>query len=763
MAAMAFFDAMAQNVIYVSADGKGLTIEEAQMKARSLDGPVAIFLDEGVYRLDKPLCFTAEDNGLTICALPGKHAVISGGIVLDLKWEPWKDGIYKAKVAQVDGIDMLVVNGLIRHQARYPNYDPEAVRFNGTSADATSSQRVRSWKHPEGAFLHAMHGSDWGDFHYRITGKNQDGTLQCEGGWQNNRQAPLHEQNRMVENVFEELDAPGEWYYNVDETTLYYYPDEGMDLALSVIETPKLKHLVEFHGSESSPVRDITIEGVQFTLAQRTFMEKYEPLLRSDWTVYRGAAIYLEGTENCHITNCHITNVGGNAVFFSNYNRQSGVEGCHFEQVGASAICFVGNPDAVRSPSFEYNEYVPLEQMDLTAGPIGSDFPSECFVSNNLVHHIGLFEKQTAGIELSMCSHITVSHNTIYHTPRAGINISEGTWGGHVIEWNDVFDTVRETGDHGSFNSWGRDRFWHPNRAVMDTLVGRHPQLVLLDAQSQTVLRHNRFRCDRGWDIDLDDGSSNYLIYGNLCLNGGLKLREGFNRQVENNIIVNNSFHPHVWFANSGDIFAHNIVMLDYKPIGMETWGAMVDYNVFADSCALRSALGYGVDTHSIVCPVRFVDPACGDYRVENVHELASSVGFHNFDMDRFGVISPELKALAEQPVFPTPIYVAAGSASMQWEWSGLTLKNLETLGERSATGMDSERGVYVIACSFSSPLRDYIKSNDVILSLNGQSTDNLKQLQQVVSSFDQPQPLTIQIFRNQASHTFTVPSTANH
>jgi hypothetical protein len=60
------------------------------------------------------------------------------------------------------------------------------------------------------------------------------------------------------------------------------------------------------------------------------------------------------------------------------------------------------------------------------------------------------------------------------------------------------------------------------------------------------ILRNNRFRCDHGWDIDLEDGSSNYLIYNNLCLNGGIKLREGVSRVVENNIMVNNTFHPHV-------------------------------------------------------------------------------------------------------------------------------------------------------------------------------------------------------------------------
>ena len=72
-----------------------------------------------------------------------------------------------------------------------------------------------------------------------------------------------------------------------------------------------------------------------------------------------------------------------------------------------------------------------------------------------------------------MSQAITVSHNSIYDTPRAGINISEGTWGGHILEFNDIFDTVKETGDHGSFNSWGRDRYWHPSYKTMESIVHR--------------------------------------------------------------------------------------------------------------------------------------------------------------------------------------------------------------------------------------------------------------------------------------------------
>lgn len=53
-----------------------------------------------------------------------------------------------------------------------------------------------------------------------------------------------------------------------------------------------------------------------------------------------------------------------------------------------------------------------------------------------------------------------------------------------------------------------------------------------------------------------------------LC--GGLKLREGYDRIVTNNIIVNNTLHPHVWFRHSEDVFKHNIVFGAYRPAVMQ-------------------------------------------------------------------------------------------------------------------------------------------------------------------------------------------------
>ena len=75
--------------------------------------------------------------------------------------------------------------------------------------------------------------------------------------------------------------------------------------------------------------------------------------------------------------------------------------------------------------------------------------PKAVTVSNNLIHDCGVFGKQTAGVYISRAKRITAAHNTIFNMPRAGICIGDGTWGGHVIEYNHIHDTVRETGDHG--------------------------------------------------------------------------------------------------------------------------------------------------------------------------------------------------------------------------------------------------------------------------------------------------------------------------
>ena len=710
------------------------TIERAKQEVRQTKGAVTIFLRCGVYYLTEPVIFTTEDSRnesspLRIAAYPNEKVIVSGGNLLKgLQWHTWRDGIMQTKVIQDAPFDQLFVNGQLQPMARYPDFDPLASRYYGTASDAIAPERVANWSNPSGGYFHALHEAEWGGYHWIITGKNEQNELSLEGGYQHNSWKGIHKRFRFVENIFEELNVPGEWYYDKITRILYFYPPESINMATAAFETPCLKELFIFKGSEQQPVRYISIEGLELAHTLRTFMETRELLLRSDWAISRSGALLFEGAEHCTVRNCFFNQVGGNAIFFSNYNRINEVTGCHIDGAGASGVCFVGDPAAVRSPVFGVSKSNPVEALDLTPGPKTNNYPADCKVFDNLMHNLGRVEKQIAGVQISMSQRITVSHNTIYDLPRAGINISEGTWGGHIIEFNDVFNTVLETSDHGAFNSWGRDRFWHPNFDVMQQRVTDNPDLILLDAVETTIIRNNRFRCDGWWDIDLDDGSSNYHIYNNLCLSGGLKLREGFFRTVENNIMVNNSFHLHGWFDNNGGIFKHNIVMAPYFPMLVFDWGKELDYNVFPDEKSLEKAQVNGTDTHSVFGDVEFIDPSTGNYRVKD-SSLALSIGFKNFDIDNFSVISSGLKDLSKKVPLPELIEFLSASDNEVQQIMGIQLRNVTTIGELSVAHLSEISGVWVVAVPSRAKLSGLFQPNDVILAANGKKIANVNEL----------------------------------
>ncbi|MDF9799259.1 hypothetical protein OKW21_004522 [Catalinimonas alkaloidigena] len=771
--------------IYVSNEGSDqndgsenkpvATLQKAQELAREKAGEqeVNIYVKDGIYYLPNTLVFGPEDSGaegkeITYQAVNEGKAIISGGSLLKLNWKPYKDGIYQAETPEGLNIDQVFINEKNQRMARYPNYDAsrKTAAYQGFAADAFSKERAEGWADPTGGYIHAMHRNRWGGYHYRITGKNEEGEVTYEGGWQNNRQMGMHEEFRMVENIFEELDASGEWYHNAKTNMLYYYPPEGLNLKNAKVEIVRLRHLIEFEGTESEPVSYINLKGFVFRHAARTFMDTKEPMLRSDWTIYRGGAIKLTGTEHISILDSEFDQVGGNAIFFNNYNRDGLVKGCHIHDVGASGVCFVGDTNAVRNPLFEYNEINDLSKIDLRPGPKTNNYPANSTVEDCLIHGIGRTERQPAGVQIEMAQYITVKDVSIYDCARAGINIGDGAWGGHLIERCDVFNTVLETHDHGSFNSWGRDRFWRKDRPTSQKFVDKNPELPYLDAMATTTIRNSRWKCEHGWDIDLDDGSSNYEIYNNLLLHGGLKFREGFKRRAWNNVIINNGFHPHVWYNHSEDEFYGNIITGKHRAIGVPeklSNGKRIDENLFYGNVtdAKDAFREFNWDLNSINGDPLFVDPENGDFRVKE-GSPAFEIGFKNFPMDQFGVKKPSLKAIAETPEIPEVRNDGGGLAFGQkkkndfvtFNWWGAKLKALE--GEEfSAFGVaKSDGGLAVKEVQHDSPLQKAgLKAGDLILAVNKQPTKNRKMFQSVTAN-QKEGDLELTIVRNQAKAT---------
>jgi len=660
---------------------------------------IVVLARGGHYYLKEPLTFGPEDSGsdgqmITYAAYPGEKPTLSGGKKIIARWQPFRDSIWMCSLPEVrEGkldFTQLFVNGKRKIRARYPNYDasdsikggyihakgplPENLandKFPGQGPKGflfdPKTFSPRKWAKPHEAVVHIFPYTYWGNLQWQIKDVDRDRHIIWfgRGGFQLNTKISDfccdidHTSRFYIENVFEELDTPGEWYLDKVEGKLFYIPEEGIDLSTAEVIAPLLKQVVEFRGSQVEPVRNITLSGFKITHTTSTFLEQYEVVSGGDWTIHRGGAVFIEGAVNCSIKNCFFDGVGGNGVFINNYNRHIKVIGNKFTQTGDSAVCLVGS-------------------NHLTLGSMET-FPTENIISNNLIHDCGVFGKQIAGIFCAVSKRNLISHNLIYNMPRAGICMNDCFGGGHIIEYNEVYNTVRETSDHGPFNSWGKERYWCLQQS--DGAISHGAGNVKVDAQETSIVRNNYFHEDHGWGgwgIVLDDGTSNYKVYNNLCVGISISLREGDYRTVENNIFVNTgtSVGFHVGYEYNHDKFVRNIIVINTKapkpkegfnpsydgkiytvvwPPAKGPWVEEIDYNLFFNdvgsfkahmftrdkqkkiySLADWQALGY--DTHSIFADAIFVDPANGDYRVKP-ESPALKLGFRNFDTNQIGLL----------------------------------------------------------------------------------------------------------------------------
>ncbi|MBD3266083.1 hypothetical protein GF373_05385 [bacterium] len=555
-----------------------------------------------------------------------------------------------------------------------------------------------------------------------------------------------------------------------EKNTHYVYPRPNDKLSQANIVGTHLHELIKLRGSVNHPVQNIHFKGLRFAHTSRVFMQPYERLLRGDWSIARLAAVHLQGTEECSIQDCLFENLGGNAVFLNQYTRRASILGNHFTHVGESAVCVVGNVEAVRSPAISYSNTLPQDEIDLTPGPKGKNYPADCLIKNNLIHHIGIVGKQTAGVFLSMSQDITVSHNTIFNCPRAAICINDGCWGGHIIEYNDAFQTVRETGDHGPFNSWGRDRFWKTSYNGGRDLKPVAKERALLDNIKTTHIRYNRFTHDHGhsWGIDLDDGSSNYHVYKNLCIGMGVKLREGYFRKVENNIIIDGFGGFHIWLPGCDDIIARNI-FVSAKPYQFiranPEYAKTIDYNLFYNQgempvitgvgdpprrMTLREWREKGFDRHSILADPKFISPRTGNYKVQD-DSPAHKRGFENFPMNRFGVYKKEFTqqiAPIERRFLPQKSKLQPNPAreTNRRMWNGATIKNLRGEAEKSAAGMGEETGVFFVNVPQQSQAAQWgFKEGDVLTGWNQEKIHSVSDLlRQDKQKTNQPIKITV-------------------
>jgi hypothetical protein len=660
----------------------------------SLNSGDTLYLDSGVYRVSSPLELTGKKN----ISVKGDGAVITGCVVIEGERSECGAGVFLVKTRKGLDIQQLFVDGEKYVMARYPNETAGEI-LGGYSADALSPERTARWKNPSTGYVRALHDFEWGGNDFFIDGKNDDGSIILRWVGDNNRGKGCHAEKMMVENIFEELDAPGEWFYDKENGHLYIIPMPGDDILSAKIEGAVCGEIFKISDCENVSFSGITFRGTKRML----FCSEYEKITRSDWSVARNGAIRIGSCKNVSVSDCIFSEVGGNCIFIDGKNSDISVVHCDFTDCGASGVCVFGKQDCVRDLSTWENCKTVIS--DKEKGPQKDDYPVNITVKDCYFYNLGIYEKQTSAVSLSVCSRVTVDGCTVHKVPRAGINICDGSFGGHRIQNNLVFDTVLETGDHGPFNSWGRDRYWSLGGFDTSGKNGEEKRpFATLDAVETTVIYHNMFCGSRGFGIDLDDGSSNYLIEKNYCVGVGIKLREGFLRTVRNNFVYGAPLDIHCTFERNDDVIENNIVVAA-SPLSIyaqnEGFTTKAANNLFAGAGQDILSNELFRDNKNYVCPAD--DP---DALAMNPQEIFFEPLFLEFGRkDR-----------------PKPsLSVNNTTAETETEKEGAVF-SLPDDSVRSMAGLSGYEGAYVKKLPTNSVLYSLgVREGDVILKINGQ------------------------------------------
>lgn len=513
-----------------SADSAFKTLVRARDAARAvgrpLRGDIEIILREGEHLLSSPLALDARDGGgdgfrVRYQAAPDEVPRISGG----RRIEGWvlhdrARNIYRATLKSPLETRQLFVNGRRAIRARSIGGLDDIKRVaDGYTLPADAA--LGAWKNPsdiEFVYRHIWTNPRAGVAKIEKRADAVHVTMD-EPGFGNGRNKGMTSIDRpwYVENAYELLDEPGEWYLDRvgavggSPNTLYYKPYDWENLRRANVTVPVLEQLVTVDGAGiDAPVRDIAFQGITFLYttwlrpsspfglpdAQNNVMRenfaKFGNARGDQESIIDGAALRLRYACGIHVTGSRFLNLGGIAVSFATAGAQDNlIEGNTFFNLSANAI--------------QIGDYVGWE----TAGTENNAFPSDSRlhvarnkILNNYINRAAIEYRSAIPIGISFPRDTVVAHNEIYNSPYSGIHfgwswdrIPKTSMGNNLVEWNRIQNSMVELADGGSLYTLGASDPDHP----------------------ATIVRNNWARQTRwGQGFYFDESSSRYEVYDNV-------------------------------------------------------------------------------------------------------------------------------------------------------------------------------------------------------------------------------------------------------
>jgi parallel beta-helix repeat protein len=635
--------------------------------AGALLGPATVLVHRGTYCLAQTFQLGPQDSGMTGAPITyrayaaDKPTLLGGRAVTG--FIPWKGRILKAD-AGLQGITnyfrQLFFEERRQPLARYPNVDPDNPYAGGWAyVDGKSvpmyedipgepqdllhfkEQDSRRWSRPEEGEVFVFPRFNWWNNILPIKSLDPARRLITLGG---NASYPIRPGDRyFVQNLFEELDAPGEWYLDRRDHLLYFWPPAP--LQGKPVFVPTLRTILELRPGTAH----VIFRGFIFECCE-------------------GTAIRLEQTTNCLIAASTIRNAGdydGNGVSVEG-GRGNGVVGNDIYGIGRQGILLEGG-----------------DFQTLAAG--------ENYADNNCIHDTGVCYKQGAGIILNGVGN-RASHNLIHHEPRYGIEFSGND---HLIEFNHIHHINLETADTGAIESWNVN--W-ARRGTEIRCNYLHDVVGFGFEDGRWVSPHF------AWGIYLDDGTCGTHVFGNIVARtplGGVHIHGGRDNVIENNIFIDGASqqitytgygstnHPVPMIAENskpfldnpvyrekypalahfqvqtawqmaGNKFLRNIVYYHDAKAALSSFENLPfdqtqsDFNLFyhfgrpvrnrGEIPAASKAAADKLDQHSVVADPLFVAPARDDYRLR-ADSPAFKLGFQPIPLEKIGPYKDPLRA----------------------------------------------------------------------------------------------------------------------
>ncbi len=504
--------------------------------AGKLTGPVKVIVHDGRYALTQTVEFTSRDSHLTFEAAPRAQPVFDGGEQLT----GWKVGQRNGRTEwTLDLPDVaadrwffrsLFVNGRRAPRARLPKFSPD-------EKGATNVFHIGEIKNPEAGHLFA--GSDtfkpksgdvqnWASLpdaefvvlHYWVEERLPRPQLNPRTGWLRfaRRSAlNLYEAfaaaygNRAlaryyIDNLFEALTEPGEWYLNRETGRLYYLPRPGETPENTVISAPRINTFIRASGeffndsivacdAHATPhVRGLHFHGLTFRHAdwfspiavtpqfhQATAYGDEFPIGGSVQAAHCvPGAVKFRAARDCSLRDCTIEHAGLYGLEFDEGCRDCAAVGNHLHDLGAGGI---------RGGGTDLDGHLDGRTGHLT-------------ITDNTIHHIGRIFHQGVGVFLGHAFDCNVAHNLIHHACYTGISTG-WTWG------------YRETPSRN--NRIEHNLIHHIGAGILSDMGG----IYTLGVQPGTVVRGNHLhdiwsQDYGGWGIYLDEGTSHLLVEHNL-------------------------------------------------------------------------------------------------------------------------------------------------------------------------------------------------------------------------------------------------------